>query len=193
MDIKNLLLKDFGVNLPISGGLGNSIDNPIIIHREGLNDYVGTEYTVLKFVGQSRGVKWEKTGQELISYNGRRIDQIKIKTEVTTDEEIITQEENYYFDITDCFNTKLNIEVEFDEIKILAQIIERIRALENINDFNRKCIGLLRKEQLLNNTELFIEFLDVIFNDESFPLFKRMLTHRKIPIMNVLRMIAPQL
>ncbi len=105
MDLKNLLLKDFGVDLPISGGFGNSIDNPIIIHRKGINDYVGTENTVLKFVGAGRGVKWESIGQELLTHNGRKIDKIKIKTEEITKDEIISQVENYYFDITNCVNT----------------------------------------------------------------------------------------
>ena len=41
MTLRELLKQDFGKDLPISGGMGNSIDNPIIIHREGINDYVG--------------------------------------------------------------------------------------------------------------------------------------------------------
>jgi hypothetical protein len=45
MTLKDLLKNDFGADLPISGGFGNSIDNPIIIHRNGINDYVGTEVT----------------------------------------------------------------------------------------------------------------------------------------------------
>lgn len=43
MTLKELLKEDFELELPISGGFGNSIDNPIIIHRTEINDYVGTE------------------------------------------------------------------------------------------------------------------------------------------------------
>jgi hypothetical protein len=43
MILKDLLEKDFGVELPISGGFGNSIENAVIIHKEGINDYVGIE------------------------------------------------------------------------------------------------------------------------------------------------------
>lgn len=193
MDIKNLLLKDFGIDLPISGGFGDSIDNPIIIHREGINDYVGTENDVLKFLAQGRRVEWEKIGQSLLSQNGRNIDKIKIKTVQITNDEIISQVENFYFDITDCLKTNIKDEAEFDERKTLTLIIKRIKELENVNDFNRKCIGLLREEQLLKDTELTIEFLDVIFKDKSLPLFENMMKHKKMPILNVLRIIATQL
>lgn len=42
MTLKDLLERDFRVELPISGGFGNSNDNAIIIHEEGKNDYVVT-------------------------------------------------------------------------------------------------------------------------------------------------------
>lgn len=106
MTLKELLAKDFNVNLPISGGFGNSIDNAIIIHRDIINDYVGTEYTILKFLGIGRGITWKILRQELLSHNGRKIDKIKIETKQVTENEIITQIENYYFDITECFAVK---------------------------------------------------------------------------------------
>lgn len=103
MTLKGLLEKDFGVELPISGGFGNSIDNPIIIHKVGMNDYVGTEYFILKCLGTGRRIEWKKLKQELITHNNKKIDKIKIETRQVTESEIITQIENYYFDITECF------------------------------------------------------------------------------------------
>jgi hypothetical protein len=47
MNLKELLEKDFGVKLPISGGIGYSIENAIIIHRATINNYVGTEHIFL--------------------------------------------------------------------------------------------------------------------------------------------------
>ena len=102
MTLKELLKKDFEVELPISGGFGGSIDSPIVIHKAQPNDYVGVEIFVLKCLGQGRGVKWRMLGQELISHNRKNIDKVKIETEQTTEKEIITQTENYYFDITEC-------------------------------------------------------------------------------------------
>lgn len=103
MTLRELLKLDFGVDLSISGGFGNSIDNPIIIHRTDINDYVGTEYFILKCLGNGRKIEWKVINQELISQNNKKVDKIKIETKQTTEFEIITQIENYYFDISDCF------------------------------------------------------------------------------------------
>lgn len=106
MLIKKLIKKDFGVELPISGGLGNSIDNPIVIHRTELNDYVDTEYFILKCLGIGRRIKWKMINQALLSHNNKDIDRIKIETIEITETEIITSIENYYFDISECIGTK---------------------------------------------------------------------------------------
>lgn len=98
-------LTRFGIDFPISGGIGNSRDNPIVTHREGPNDYTSIEYGILKCIGTGRGIEWELLQQALLSYNGRRLEQIKIQTKETTASEIITQVENYYFDITECMGS----------------------------------------------------------------------------------------
>lgn len=103
MSLKDILKSDFGVELPISGGYGNAIENAIIIHRIGMNDYVGTEHFILKCLGKGRGIEWKILGQELLSHDDKKIDKIKIETKETTEHEIITQIENYYFDISECF------------------------------------------------------------------------------------------
>lgn len=193
MTLKDLLEKDFRVALPISGGFGNSIDNAIVIHRNGINDYVGTEHYILKYLGIGRRIDWKILGQELITHGSKKIDKIKIETKQFTESEIITQIENYYFDITDCFGIKMENNNSFDEEKILAQIIERIKVLEGLNDFNKKCIALLRTEDLFKDTKLTIEFLDVIFKDESLPLFDSMIENKRKPIMDVLRIIGKRL
>jgi hypothetical protein len=107
MNIRDLIKNDFSVDLPIKGGQGNSIDDPVIIERVSpINDYVGTEYAFLKYIGIGRGIEWKTIEQQLLTHNGREIDKIKIETKQITETEIITQIENYYFDITECFGLK---------------------------------------------------------------------------------------
>jgi hypothetical protein len=108
MSIRELINKDFGVDLPIEGGNGNSIDNPVIIIKEGnLNDPVGVEYAYLKYLGLGRRIAWKTLDQELLFHEDRKIDKIRIETKETTDAEIITQIEVYYFDITKVFGLGL--------------------------------------------------------------------------------------
>lgn len=52
----------------------------------------------------------------------------------------------------------------------MNKIKELIIELESLNDFDNKCIVLLRKEQLFNDSRISIEFLNVIFEDEFYPL-----------------------
>lgn len=88
---------------PISGGIGNSKESPIVIHYQKPNDYVGVEYGVLRCLGAGRRVEWKLIEQTVLDYGGRKIEQMKIETKQNTETEIIKRVENYYFDITDCF------------------------------------------------------------------------------------------
>ncbi len=193
MSLKDLLKSDFGVELPISGGFGNSMDNAVIIHRIGINDYVGTEHFILECLGKGRGIEWKILGQELLSHNDKKIDKINIETKQTKELEIITQIENYYFDISECFGNEIRQANSFNEEDTLKKIKERIIELESLNDFNKKCVALLRKEQLFDDIELFIDFSEVIFKDESFPLFEGMMNNKRKPMMDVLRIIGKEL
>lgn len=103
INLREMLLADFGVDFPISGGPGNSRDTPIVVHYEIPNDYVGVEYGVLRCLGAGRGVEWRLLMNSLFEHDGRRIEQMKIETKWVTDTEKITQIENYYFDLTECF------------------------------------------------------------------------------------------
>jgi hypothetical protein len=104
MELRALLKVNFGIDFPISGGTGNLRDNPIIIHRQEPNDHTSVEYGILRCLGIGRRVEWELIQQSLIHYNGTMLDQLKIRTKKVTDTEIITQVENYYFDISECID-----------------------------------------------------------------------------------------
>src|SRR6187402_3166898 len=125
MNLRDLLRNDFGVDLQISGGTGNSLGNPIIIHRTRLNDYVGTEYTILKFIGLGRRIQWKTIGQESLTHNTRKIDKIKIETKEIKEEQIIDQIENYYFDITECIPGQSDNKSDFNEEETVDKIVER--------------------------------------------------------------------
>ena len=48
MDIKELINKAFNVNLPIRGGMGNSIEKVVVLESVGpLNDYLSMEYQII--------------------------------------------------------------------------------------------------------------------------------------------------
>ena len=56
MNLRELLKSDFGIDFPITGGYGNSIDNPIIIQKVEPNDFVSIEYAILRCLGEGRAL-----------------------------------------------------------------------------------------------------------------------------------------
>jgi len=98
-----MLKNDFGVDLPISGGWGNSIENAVIVNYGIPNDYVSVEYSYLKYIGLGRQVAWKRIQQELLTVGDRTYDKLKIEVTQEAETEIITTIENYYFDVTECF------------------------------------------------------------------------------------------
>ena len=94
--LKEVFQKVFHVDLPISGGNGQSIDDPIVIEAE--KDCVALENQIIGFIKQLGGKTFKIEKQELISKEDCRIDKISI---VLVDDP--ENYHNYYFDITKSF------------------------------------------------------------------------------------------
>ncbi len=102
MTIREHLIADFDIDFPISGGMGKSKDDAIILQRQHPNDYVGMEYAILGCFGKARKIIWEKAGQALLNYKGRKIDLITIRIMRLNGTEFTYSGEEYFFDITEC-------------------------------------------------------------------------------------------
>ena len=51
MDIRELIRKAFNEDLPISGGMGNSIEEAVILESAGpMNDYLTLEYRLMDLI-----------------------------------------------------------------------------------------------------------------------------------------------
>lgn len=108
MTVRELIKLDFGVDLPIKGGNGNSIDNPVIIEYVIPNDYVAVEYDYLNFLCRGRRLpEWKVIKQSLFLNNERKIDQLKFQYPEWENGRKFIVTENYYFDVTECFGKGL--------------------------------------------------------------------------------------
>lgn len=103
MTLKEILIDKFGIDLPISGGFGHSIEHPVIIHRTEINDHIDTEYTIFDLLAKSRNADWKLNLQELIYHHDRIIDKLTILIFHSSCGEDHPELEEYYFDITECF------------------------------------------------------------------------------------------
>ena len=100
--VRQLLKRDFAVDLPIAGGNGNSVNNPVIIESQVGEDYHRVEHDYVKYICIGRRVKWEFLQCDSLDLDDRKIERVKIRTQSASAQEGIAQTENYYFDITDC-------------------------------------------------------------------------------------------
>ena len=105
MDIKELLKKAFNVDLPIRGGMGNSIEEAVVLESAGpLNDYVSLEYQIMDLISTGRDVSWKLERQELLVKDGRRYDKLMVAVKGINGNPMPFVLENHYFDITECVN-----------------------------------------------------------------------------------------
>jgi hypothetical protein len=92
--IREQIKKDFGVDLPIIGGSGQSIDDPLVIDPQH-RDWADVEYTYLKCINLALNRKYKVVTTSLIEHKGKKIDQLKLEVEGDTN-----NYHNYYFDVT---------------------------------------------------------------------------------------------
>jgi hypothetical protein len=95
--IRNLLKKDFGLDLNIAGGTGQSADDPIVVKSSSESEASKTEFLVLRGLGKGRGIHWRSLGTAIVSSSPGSIIQRKIETKDARPEQVISQVENYYF------------------------------------------------------------------------------------------------
>lgn len=95
--VKESIKKFFDVDLPISGGDGQSIDDPIIIYCDG--NPAPMEYRIIGYIQELGNKAWSVGKQELIKQEGKSIDKVSIVLEDDPE-----NYHNYYFDITQPFN-----------------------------------------------------------------------------------------
>jgi hypothetical protein len=149
LNLRELLKQDFGFDFPISGGSGNSIDNTIVFEKAESNyDYVGYEYKILECLGRGRRIEWKRISQTLLNHDNRKIDKIKIETKETTDTEIITQIENYYFDITQCFDKDNGYNLIDKFFTDTSEYVKFLTSQKSVSIANNEgsCMATLSKE-----------------------------------------------
>jgi hypothetical protein len=116
MNIRELLKKAFNEDLPISGGMGNSIEEAVVLESAGpLNDYLSLEYQVMDLISLGRDVSWELKGQEFLVKDDRKYDKLVVAVKGINGNPMPLQLENHYFDITKCMNMPPNENQRNDE------------------------------------------------------------------------------
>ena len=98
--LKELLLRDFGKDLRISGGTGNSVDDPIIIEVKSPHDASWTEMEVASCIYGRLGWHWRAVGRSKQVESGKRIEKLSCEVKYIDDGQLVTETRNFYFDLS---------------------------------------------------------------------------------------------
>jgi hypothetical protein len=100
MNLKNMLVSDFGLELNIAGGFGQSADSPIVVLDTDPTAASLTEMQVLRSIGRGRGILWRTLARGQVRTEQTALEQVRIETKELTADEVVTQVEGYYFDVS---------------------------------------------------------------------------------------------
>ena len=116
MDIMDLIKKAFNEDLPISGGMWNSIEEAVILESAGpMNDYLTLEYQVMDLISKGRHVSWELKRQTLVVKDDRTYDKLEVAVKGINGNPMPLRLEYHFYDITKCMNMLPNDNQQDDE------------------------------------------------------------------------------
>lgn len=133
MDIRELIRKVFNEDLPISGGMGNSIEEAVILESAGpMNDYLTLEYRVMDLISKGRDVSWELKRQSLVVKDDRKYDKLEVAVKGINGNPMPLRLEYHYYDITKFMNVLPNDNQQDDEkmVKMKLFLDEMLRQTE---------------------------------------------------------------
>jgi hypothetical protein len=115
--LKEIIFQVFGVTLPIRGGMGDSMENAVIIERIlPFIDHVSIEHEVVNFIVKGRDLhSWKMIKQQLLFENGKTYDKLEVNVVSNQEGKLVQHTENYYFDISDCFGPEKKSQSEEDK------------------------------------------------------------------------------
>lgn len=91
-----MLLRDFGKDLQISGGTGNSIDDPITLNAQSPHDASWTEMEVARCIYGRLGWHW----RALERTRSGKIEKLSCEVRYAEGNEVITEKRSFYFDVS---------------------------------------------------------------------------------------------
>ena len=100
-----MLKDDFGKDLLISGGNGNSLGDPIILESSTAHDASWTEMEVTRCIYSQLKWHWKLIDRVPVKNEGMSIEKFSCEVKHAEGEEVITEKRNFYFDVS-----KINLE-----------------------------------------------------------------------------------
>lgn len=98
--LRELLKADFGIDLPISGGSGCSLAEPVIIDSDSPHVMSRVQMEMLRCILMRLGWHWRLSSKELVGPQTEVIEKVVCEVKYTEEEQVITEIRAFYFDIS---------------------------------------------------------------------------------------------
>lgn len=93
-NLKEIIRVTFGVDISISGGYGQCIEDPIVIEAQNISE-ISTAHSVLEYIYRLNNKQFNIVREVFVRWNGKRIN--KIRVELFGDS---GHYHDYYFDVS---------------------------------------------------------------------------------------------
>ena len=100
MDLKQMLLDDFGKNLPIAGGLGQSVEDPIRLTTSDPTQAGLAQLEIARCIYGINGWYWRVTESAAEPSSTGPVEKFSSEVKYVEADEIVTEKRNFYFDIS---------------------------------------------------------------------------------------------
>jgi hypothetical protein len=101
MKLREMLLKDFDKDLPISGGFGQSADDPIILTSKNPMEAATTQLEVARCVYGINGWYWRAIERLPVEGPMGRVEKLTSEVKYAEGDQIITEKRSFYFDLSE--------------------------------------------------------------------------------------------
>lgn len=97
--LRELLKADYGIDLPISGGDGNSKSEPIVIEADTARVASRIQMEVARCIYASLGYHWRAVGKEILGTPTGTLEKLICEVKFPEGDLIVTERRAFYFDI----------------------------------------------------------------------------------------------
>jgi hypothetical protein len=98
MNVRDMIKRDFGIDLPIICGTGNSREEPFVVNAKTVDEAFDVMVTLIRLIGIGGGRYWRSLSCTRIEHMFSELFQYKIEVEEFSHGEVVSINRNHYFE-----------------------------------------------------------------------------------------------
>jgi len=100
MTLREMLHKDFGIDLPIAGGWGQSADDPIVLTSQDPDEAALVQLEIARRIYGVQGWYWRQIERTFAGVVAADVEKFSSEVKYIEDDQIVTEIRNLYFDLS---------------------------------------------------------------------------------------------